>query len=148
MPSTIKVLNQDVLIHPIEGNEPIGLIHTPDQSKKRINQGLIVGLGPNIPADAGLEISDHVVFSGYTGDQIVLADGGIFYVAHYSHIDAVLADTDVVLMDSKQVKKIIRIRFAELLKREAAGAPLNLNAIEESLIDRVNSWAIAEGFEF
>ena len=140
MPSTIKVLNQNVLIHPIEAPDKIGRIYIPETSRRRVNQGIIVALGRNVES---LEVGDHVMFSGYTGDKITIADGGIFHVAHESHIDCVLVDSDVVLMSTEQVKEIVRRRFGELKQ-----TGWNYDEVEQSLLDRIDTWTIAEGMEF
>ena len=149
MPSTIKVLNQNVLIHPIEAPDKIGRINIPETSRRRVNQGIIVALGRNVES---LEVGDHVMFSGYTGDKITIADGGIFHVAHESHIDCVLVDSDVVLMSTEQVKEIIRRRFGELKQERnswgQAYMEQHLEKIEQSLLDRIDTWTIAEGMEF
>ena len=143
MPSTIKVLNRNVLIHPIEAPDKIGRIYVPETSRRRVNQGIIVALGRNVES---LEVGDHVMFSGYTGDKITIADGGIFHVAHESHIDCVLVDSDVVLMSTEQVKELIRRRMGEVISQGPAFP--DLRELEQSLLDRIDTWTIAEGMEF
>ena len=112
---------------------------------------LVQALGLVVPAAAllvmvvgsGAPEVDWPVFAGYTVDKITIADGGIFHVAHESHIDCVLVDSDVVLMSTEQVKEIVRRRFGELKQ-----TGWNYDEVEQSLLDRIDTWTIAEGMEF
>jgi len=143
-------IGNDVIIHPIEHQEMIGSLYIPDPAKKRINQGIIVAKGPACK-DTDVEIADHVLFSGYTGDQVTLEESGQFYVIPETHVIAVLGKSNVRLMDTETIKRIIQERFGEK-SVVAAGSMINsqefLKGLEQDLLDRIDTFIIAEGFEF
>lgn len=68
-------------------NEKIGSIHRPDTHIPRVNQGIVKYIGP---ACVGrLVKGDHVYFSGYDGDEMVMEGEGTLIVLHEEDIMAV-----------------------------------------------------------
>ena len=144
-------LGDDVLIHPFEYPAKIGLLYVPDKSKKRVNQGIVIAKGPACQYD-DIETSDHVFFNGYTGDKITFENGEYFLVPE-SHLICKVRNSDVVLMDKETVKRIVQERIGELSSihldhTTGLEYTINLEAIEKSLLDRIDTITIAEGWEF
>ena len=144
-------LGDDVLIHPFEYPAKIGLLYVPDKSKKRVNQGIVIAKGGACRYD-DIETSDHVFFNGYTGDKITFENGEYFLVPE-SHLICKVRHSDVVLMDKETVKRVIQERFGEIRTKEWPKTlqltPNNfIDLLEESLLDRIDTITIAEGWEF
>ena len=148
----LRAIGDDVIIHPIDNPElSHGGIHLPQREKRKvINQGLVIAKGPEVREE--LDIADHVLFTNYTGSKISLASGGIFFVIPERFIIAVMTGSEVVLVDTKMMKRIIQERFGELrLMNEGnpdESVELFLRDVEGSLIERIDSITFAEGFEF
>jgi co-chaperonin GroES (HSP10) len=143
-------IGDDVIIHPFEHSAKIGSLYVPDTAKRRVNQGIIIAKGPLVSND--VDTADHVFFNGYTGDKVVLGNGGEFFVVPESHLICKLRHSSVVLMDTKTVKRIIQERFGELQSKEISIDRLTpqkfLKILETSLLDRIDTISIAEGWEF
>lgn len=154
MPTFPLPLGNDVIIHPFEFPAKIGSIYIPETAKKRVNQGIIIAKGPLVSDD--VDTADHVFFNGYTGDKLVFEDSSEFYVIPESHLICKVKQSKVTIMDTETIKRIISERFGELRSRnDLRDWPLAsdeweeiLNPIEESLLDRIDALAIAEGWEF
>ena len=136
-------LGNDVILHPIERTKKIGSIYIPNPEKTKVNQGIIVAMGPKAKED--LDLGDHVLFNGYSGDMITLAESGKFYVIPDSHIVAKMEQTEVRIVTTEAVKELIVARIGEM-KGSCTGATWNY--IERDLLDRLESLPIAEGFMF
>jgi len=145
-------IGNDCILHPFKYPEKIGSLHVPDRSKKRTNQGIIIAKGPLVSDD--LDTADHVFFNGYTGDQIAIEGGGRFFVIPESHIICKVRNSSVVLMDTVTVKRIIEERFGEMRSINNAlwvgdqTSESVYDEIETSLLDRIDSITVAEGWEF
>ena len=142
-------VGRDVIIHPIERPSKIGMIHVPDSVRRRVNQGIVIAKGKDCKFDE-IETSDHVMFNGYTGDKITLVDGGIFYAVPEQFIVGKVKNSNVVLMDTETVKRIITERLGEITGIEGIeGITIStLIELEKDLLERIDSITIAEGFEF
>lgn len=142
----LKPLGKNVLVHPIEDPSTTrsGLLYLPEQSKQRIDNGIVIAKGPLVSDN--IQIADHVSFSGYSGEQIVHEEAGRFFLIPESHINAILLDEDsVLLLDSLTAIRLIKERMAEL-RQEDSG--LSLDQIESSLVDRIEMLTTSEGFMF
>jgi len=139
-------IGNDCIIHPFKYPEKIGRLHVPDRSKKRTNQGIIIAKGPLVSDD--LDTADHVFFNGYTGDTIMVESSGRFFVIPESHIICRVRNSKVVLMDTETVKRIIGERFGELRSKYDYSGCDEIDNIESSLLDRIESITVAEGWEF
>jgi len=148
MPTFPIPLGNDVIIHPIKYPEKIGRIYVPDRSKKRTNQGIIIAKGPLVSDD--VDTADHVFFNGYTGDTIIIEDSSKFFVIPESHLICRVRNSKVVIMDTQTVKRIISERFGELRSTVVSidDSETFLNYVEQDLLDRIVSIAVAEGWEF
>lgn len=152
IPLRVSPIDRDIAIHPIEPPEKRGMIHVPDSvsAKTKINQGIIVEFGPKCVRD-GLEIGDHVVFNGYTGDQVTLEDGGQFFIIPEKLIVCKLNETGIRLFDSETVKKIIEERIGEMKLNYYFGdldSDKILDTLSSDLIDRINFFTTSDQFEF
>ena len=136
-------LGNDVILHPIERAKKIGSIYIPNPERTKVNQGIVVAMGPKVKEDLG--IGDHVLFNGFSGDQVTLAESGKFYVIPDSHIVAKMEETKVRIITTEAVKELIRARVGEM-KGSCSGA--SWNYIEWDLTDRIDTLPIAEGFMF
>ncbi len=146
-------IGDDVIIRPFEYSAKIGSLYAPDQAKRRVNQGIVIAKGPLVSDD--IDTADHVFFSGYTGDKIALEESGEFFVIPESHLICKVLNSTVVLMDTETVKRIIQERFGELRSMPPDTRveidPRDhdpLGDIESSLLDRIDTISIAEGWEF
>jgi len=146
MPTFPIPLGNDVIIHPIKYPAKIGSLYVPDRSKKRTNQGIIIAKGPLVSDD--VDTAEHVFFNGYTGDTIIIEDGSKFFVIPEPHLICRVRNSKVVIMDTETVKRIIQERFGELQSREGLADYSFLCRIEQSLLDRIDSIAVAEGWEY
>jgi co-chaperonin GroES (HSP10) len=140
-----------IVIHPID-HAPMskgGLILTAEaQRKRKINQGIVISKGSLVSDD--IQIADHVLFNAYSGDKIVLASGGEYIVLYEYHIVAKLEDSDVVLLDSISMLRILAERKFELMQKYAGDVKSTalVREVCENLEDRVRGISLAEGFEF
>jgi len=139
-------IGNDCIIHPFEYPAKIGSLYVPDRSKKRVNQGIIIAKGPLVSND--VDTADHVFFNGYTGDKLVFEDGGEFFVIPEPHLICKVINSKVVIMDTVTVKRIISERFGELYTQHPDIGMDELHSIQKDLLDRIDSIAVAEGWEF
>lgn len=148
----LKPKAKDVVIHPFEQEEMTtsGLLYVQKRKERRQNQGLVVAKGKEVPEE--IEITDHVIFSGYTGDKISFEDGGVFFVIPWTHIDAIIENSDVKFFDSKTLKVILLERKGQLLTEQYHGKDKKIrNVVEEvfeSIIERIDSHTMDRGFEW
>jgi len=144
MTTFLTPIGDDCIIHPIDPPSKVGSIWLSDKSRleKRTNQGIVIAKGPLVSDD--LNTADHVFFNGYTGDKLAFEEHGEFFVIPESHIICKIEPSNVVLMDTETVKRIIQERFGELRSMK----DLRIDAIERDLLDRIDSITIAEGYEF
>ena len=141
-------LGNDVILHPIERPKKIGNIYIPNPERTKVNQGIVVAMGPKVKED--LDLGDHVLFNGYSGDQVTLVDSGKFYVIPDSHIVAKLEETKVRIVTTEAVKELIKARVGELRSKNShffAAKRVSID-IESDLLDRLDSLPLAEGFIF
>ena len=152
MPTLLKPKKTDVIVHPLESPDTTagGLIKSKAHSKKP-DQGIIIALGEEAKRDSGLDIGDHIVFNPYSGDHIPIEDGGLFYVFHHAHVIATIVDSDIKLMATDVVKRLIQDRMLEIRQKHV---PIDekltkiLNDVEDSLLDRIDNYTVAEGFQW
>lgn len=149
--SKLKPLGIKLAIHPIEdpSQTPSGLIHIPDSAKQRTDQGIIIAIGSEVTES--LSIGDHVFFNSYSGDKIVLEDDNtIIYVIPETHIIGVYNDSGVSLFDSATLVRLIQERSGELVLKcgNDRQAIVATEKALQDIIDRIETFAQAEGLEF
>jgi co-chaperonin GroES (HSP10) len=146
----LKPIAGKILVHPIEVSPFMssGLIKPDMQRTERTKQGIVIGKGPLCSDD--IEIADHVLFNPYSGDEIALGSGGFYFLIPEEHIIAIRLDSDVVLMDTETVKRLLNERKGEVLQKYMDDVEKTRIASEifESIIDRVNSITRAEAFQW
>jgi co-chaperonin GroES (HSP10) len=126
-----------------------GLILTAEaQRKRKINQGIVVARGALVSDE--IQVADHVLFNAYSGDKVTLASGGEFIVMHEHHLVAKLEKSDVVLMDTLTLNRILLERKHELMQKYMDDIERTrlVREVFENLSDRVSGITLAEGFEF
>lgn len=137
-------IRSDVLIRPIEIGSKASTIYLPTKAKSRkINQGIVVALGPHCSED--LETSDHVIFSGYTGDKVTFLEGGVYFLVPEELVVAKLNPAGAFLFDSESLSRIIEDRLSELNMMDKNPS---LEEFSQDLLDRLESYTSAEGLEF
>jgi chaperonin GroES len=141
----LKPLGKNVLIHPIDDPSMTesGLLYIPDQAKQRTDNGIVVAKGPDVTED--IQVADHVMFSGYSGDKVSIEDGGIFFLVPESHIHAKLVPGGVMLIDQDTAIRLIKERMGEIRQQ---GEYSRMENIEDALIDRIKMLTTSEGFLF
>lgn len=58
-----------VLLRPVEPEKKVGLIHVPDAAQKEQQQGIVVGVGPQV---LGVKTNDKVIFGKFAGTALVV----------------------------------------------------------------------------
>ena len=151
MPTLLKPKKTDVIIHPLEAPDTTvgGLIKSEAHSKKP-DQGIIIAMGEEAKRDSGLDIADHVVFNPYSGDHVPIEDGGIFYVMHHAHVVAIIEDSNVKLVSTDTVKRLVQNRMLEMRQKFMTNHPVLdiLNEVEDSIINRIDNYTVSEGFQW
>jgi co-chaperonin GroES (HSP10) len=142
---SIRTLKDNVAIVPIEDDEMRGSLYIPEQAKQKVDQGVIVYKGPDVRE---LQVGQHVLFSGYTGDKISVEDEGIYYIIPEDYIIAILVDDErAMLFPLGVVKDVIRGRLGEWAKIYP-DEMLGVQDFADTLMDRLDSYITDKGFEF
>jgi co-chaperonin GroES (HSP10) len=142
---SIRTLKDNVAIVPIEDDEMRGSLYIPEQAKQKVDQGVIVYKGPDVRE---LQVGQHVLFSGYTGDKISVEDEGIYYIIPEDYIIAILVDDErAMLFPLGVVKDVIRGRLGEWAKIYP-DEMLGVKDFADTLMDRLDSYITDKGFEF
>jgi len=145
MPTTLFPKKSDVIIHPLKAPEKTaGGLYKSKYHEKKVAQGIIVAVGSEA-AEKGFETAQHVVFNPYSGDEVAVEDGGWFFVIHWDFVEAILINSDVRLISTDSVKRIIEERIGELKLRKTQPT---LDEIEASLNERIDSYVVSEGFQW
>lgn len=146
----LKPLGDDLLIHPIEDSAMTesGRLYIPDQAKQRVDQGIVVAKGPLVTEE--IEIADHVIFSGYSGDKVSVGGSGIFFVIPQQFIVAIITDSSVVLFDSLTIRRILDERQGEAYQKWSGDSKATdiVRGIFRDVKDRLDTFTRSEGFEF
>lgn len=140
-------LGNDCIVRPIDYDAKTknGLLYVPEESKKNINNGIVIAKGPLVTDE--IDIGDHILFSGYTGDKIVLSTG-IYFVIPETHIACKLTQSTVKLVDTETMKKIIKDRMGELRMLNSTQIYYDtLRSIENCLIERINTLTAEEDYQ-
>ena len=100
-------------IIPIDREDKIGLIHVPDQVNQRRNQGIVKYRGPKTTGD--IRVGDHVLFSGWDGDEIVYEGEGLLIVMPEIFVVAKLYEgEDNYVLTASQIRTSIDVAVQEL----------------------------------
>jgi co-chaperonin GroES (HSP10) len=156
----IVPLRDDVVVHPIGQSDKMGSIHIPNSYKRKMNAGIIVALGPDVDTE-WLQVGDHVGFPARAGNQLsksenedlgfqITLENGQFYILPENAILCKYEPSNVRLIDTETVKRLISERFTELrasYKGSFDQVMDELKPIEEALLDRIDSLIVAEAFE-
>jgi len=148
MKQKLKAPRGKLLIHPIrQPTKSEGGLHIPGNENKREAQGVIIHIGPGCVED--FEFGDHVLYNPYSGDKVVLESGGEFFVIHETHIIAVRTDSDVVMMDTETVVRLLNDRRGELMQKHSGDREKTevVRDVVDSVISRVEHFAREEGME-
>jgi co-chaperonin GroES (HSP10) len=143
---SIRTLKDNVAIVPIEDDEKRGSLYIPEQAQQRVDQGVIVYKGPDVKE---LEIGQHVLFSGYTGDKISIEDDGIYFIIPEDYIIAIIIDDGAsLILPVGTIKGIIKARLGELRSRPSWEDVVTADEFAEDIMDRLDSYITDAGFEF
>lgn len=139
----LKMLANDIAVIPIEDPDQIGHIIIPEEAKQRADQGVVKYKGPEV---RDLSIGDHVLFTGYTGSKVSLADEGVLFIMSEDDILAVLGEPEPFLLVS-HLEELIRGMENEYRLKDK----FDMSSVESfalDLIGRVRSIPYAKGLEF
>ncbi len=143
----LNPIGNDVIVHPFEQPEmTAGGLHVPDRSKRRQNQGIIIAKGPLVSDE--VDVADHIIFSGYTGDKVVFEDSSPYFVVPEPLIIAVVENSDVILMDTVSLKAELEARKGEILSYIGKDYEDVVKEVFESIFDRIDGFTMHRGFEF
>lgn len=116
----IKPLRNLLYIIPLTPEPISSILHIPDSSQndRRVNQGIVKYRGPRTSGE--IEIGDHVIFSGYSGDEMVDEEEGSLYVMLEDDIEAIFDDEapGAYLVSLDNVKLLIAVAAAEVSSQE------------------------------
>ena len=132
-----------VYIIPLEDREKVGSIYVPDQAKQRVDQGIVKYRGPDVKE---LRVGDHVIFSGYSGDELITETDGLLYLMREDDILAVFGESDSRVMTEGQVRSMITRTLGDLRARGAV-TPKVASIIEEHFTHRIDN-LLAEELHF
>lgn len=118
-----------------------------EHKRKRAKNGVIVAFGPGCTRD-DLAIGDNVLFNAYTGNKITPESEGEWLLIPEDLILAKIEGNPVKLFDSETIKRIISERCGEISVKNLLVSKNDLKDIEESLLDRIDSFTQAEGMEY
>ena len=98
----IKPLRDLLYIIPIDYDERSrsSIIYTTPKSIQRTNQGIVKYRGPLTTGE--IRRGDHVFFSGYDGDEIVMEEEGRLIIIPEEFIDAIWVDGETTWVLSKE----------------------------------------------
>jgi len=144
----IQVTGDRVAILPLDDPERIGSIWIPDTAKQRIDQGIVIYIGPEVK---DVCVGWHVFFSGYAGTQVSIEGEGRFYVMHEDQCMAVLLEDEPdPLFPLSEVLRIMDLAKGELLIRHthAVDNPqLIINKTIERIESHLQGYFYAEGLD-
>ena len=104
-------------ILPFEETSNIGLITSPDPFKKRSTQGIVKYRGPWTTGE--IKRGDHVIYPGYSGDQMVIEGEGLMDLIPEEGISALWVDgEDNYLLTIEQVRLAVKRAGVEIAKIE------------------------------
>lgn len=108
-------VRDNIYILPIEEIEQVGSIVVPEAAKKRPTEGIVKYRGPLTSGE--IKVGDHVIFSGYDGDKLILNDEGPLVVMQERFIKAVWTEGESYLFTPEQIKVIIMKAAGETASR-------------------------------
>jgi co-chaperonin GroES (HSP10) len=82
------MLDDRIAVIPVKDPPKVGLLWTPSQEDRRVEQGIIKYRGDNVKE---LKVGDWVLFSGYSGTRISYQDEGHFIVLRETDVLALLS---------------------------------------------------------
>lgn len=136
----LKPLRDLVYIIPIGDREKIGSLYVPEQAKQRVDQGIIKYRGPDVEE---LQVGDHVIFSGYSGDELITETDGLLYLMRESDILAVYEDSDARLFSDGQVQAMITQIIGDLQAKGIISSDQAFS-IEEHFSHRIDNLLFRE----
>ena len=102
---------------PFEETSDIGLIAPSDPHQKKSTQGIVKYRGPWTTGE--IKVGDHVVFSGYSGDEMVIEGEGLMVLIPEEGIMALWVDgEDNYLLAPEQVRLAVKRAGVEIAKLE------------------------------
>lgn len=100
-------------IIPIDREDKIGRFHVPDSVNQRRNQGIVKYRGPKTTGE--IRVGDHVLFSGWDGDEIVYEGEGLLIVMPEKFIVAKLHDgEDNYVLTASQIRTAIDVAVQQV----------------------------------
>jgi co-chaperonin GroES (HSP10) len=88
----IEAPGDKVFVKPLRPHDMIGSIVVPDQALPRVNQGIVMYMGPNARLFPELKEGDHVLFGAYSGASVYLEDEGELIVLRRKYIYCIIED--------------------------------------------------------
>lgn len=134
---SLKLLKTKIAVIPIADPDvsPGGII-IPESAKQKIDQGVVKYRGSEVTE---VRVGDHVIFSGYAGTKVSVADEGFFYIMDEQDVHAILTEGEAISM--------IPLLVAERLIRKAF-LDLETSHNADDVVQFLRSQIYSEGFEF
>ena len=107
----LKPVRDLLYVLPLAETSEIGLIIKPNEDRAQMAQGIVKYRGPWTTGD--IKRGDHVLFSGYVGDEIALEGEGLLKMLPEEAVDAIWEDGDNVMLTIPQVKLAVERACAE-----------------------------------
>lgn len=146
----LRALGADVIVAPVEDSDftPGGII-IPEASKKNVDQGIVVWIGPDV---LDLKTGDHVIFNSYSGDKVAVpADGTFIILPEEACLAVYHPSSPDGIMTLSTVRRIAEDLRSELQRETRAIDVVYGVGYEEALsnlIHRLEGLVPSEGMEF
>jgi co-chaperonin GroES (HSP10) len=107
----LRMLRNNIAVIPLEDpGSASSLILRPGTARQRPDQGIVAYRGPDCrQIRAGM----HVLFSGYTGTRVVVADEGDFIIMTENDVDLILDEGPLPLFTLQQIIKAADLFFED-----------------------------------
>lgn len=150
----IRLLADDVAVLPLEDSNttPSGL-YLADQVKQRIDQGIVRYVGRNV---TDVKVGDHVIFGGYDGEKVAIADEGVFIILPEPYIKAILDSPGPQLLPVAEITHILDNAIGKMLQEDTRKRGFEVNfllsaatsRLREFFVTEVTDYVNSHGFEF
>ena len=113
----LKPVRDLLYVIPIHREDKIGSIIVPDIHEPLTNQGIVKYRGPKTSGE--IKVGDHVLFTGYDGDEMVLEGEGLLVVVPEPFISAILLEgEDNYVLSFSQIRRAIDVAISQVALRE------------------------------
>jgi co-chaperonin GroES (HSP10) len=143
----LRLTHDRIAVIPITDPDRYGKIIAPEEAKQRPDQGVVIYKGDSV---SEVKVGDHVIFSGYAGNKVTLAEHGVYIMLKEKDIEAVLlhnSNPPSALYTHAQIERVSQ-QVEQDLTVLGRYSSESLEAFRARLISYLQSTTFAEGLEF